>query len=78
MSSTRDGGTPRRETLVTGVVADDGRLLTVGGIASKARGAREFGATRLLVPYGQEQQIPGIAVEGLETIEPVINTILNG
>lgn len=72
------GVTPSQETLVTGVVADGGRLLPVGGIASKARAAREFGATRLLVPDGQEQQISGISVEGVETIGPVINTILNG
>jgi predicted S18 family serine protease len=72
------GVTPSEETLVTGVVADDGSLLPVGGIESKARVAREFGAHRLVVPDGQELPIPGIAVEQVASIEKAIQIVLNG
>ncbi|MEA5386798.1 S16 family serine protease [Haloarculaceae archaeon H-GB11] len=69
--------TPGTETLVTGVVADDGKLLPVGSIESKARAARAFGARQLLVPDGQEQQVSGITVEGVASIEQAVDIVLN-
>lgn len=71
------GRSPDPETLVTGVVADDGTLLPVGSIVGKAQAAREFGASRLLVPEEQEQQIPGIAVEGVARIDQATSAVLD-
>lgn len=68
---------PDRDTLVTGIVASDGTLLPVGDIESKAVAAREFGATTLLVPSEREQQVPGIEIEGVESIDRVMRTILS-
>jgi predicted S18 family serine protease len=77
LAAALSGVTPSKETLVTGVVADDGGLLPVGGIESKARAARAFGARRLLVPDGQEQQVSGITVEGVASIEQAVDIVLN-
>ncbi|MFB6195456.1 MAG: S16 family serine protease [Haloplanus sp.] len=66
------------ETLVTGVVADDGSLLPVGGIEAKATAARESGAGRLLVPEGQAETVPGIDIEAVADIEAALDTVLNG
>lgn len=66
-----------RKTLVTGVVSDNGTLLPVGAIKSKARAARNFGASRLLVPNGQEKNTDGIIIEEVATINEAINEILN-
>lgn len=77
LAAALSGVTPGQETLVTGVVTDDGGLLPVGGINSKALAAREFGANRLLVPDGQEQQVSGITVEGVASIEQAVDIVLN-
>lgn len=71
------GRKPDRETLVTGIVNDDGKLLPIGGVEAKAEAAREFGATRLLVPAGQATQIPGITIEEVRTIDAALETILS-
>jgi len=77
LAAALSGVTPSQETLITGVVADDGRLLPVGSIESKARAARAFGAHQLLVPDGQEQLVSGITVEGVASIEQAVDIVLN-
>lgn len=71
------GREPDPDTLVTGIVRDDGKLLPVGGIEAKAEAAREFGASRLLVPAGQATQVPGITVEEVRTIDAAVETVLD-
>jgi hypothetical protein len=77
LAAALSGVTPSQETLVTGIVADDGGLLPVGGIESKARAARAFGARQLLVPDGQEQQVSGITIEEVASIEQAVDVVLN-
>ncbi|WP_435119965.1 S16 family serine protease [Halolamina sp. C58] len=55
-----------RETLITGIVDDEGTLLPVGGIEGKARAARAFGARELLVPEGDPSDV---AVQGICVVE---------
>lgn len=70
--------TPGGETLVTGVVNQEGTLLPVGGIEAKARTARSAGAGELLVPAGQAAgvAVPGIDVVEVATIRDVVERVL--
>lgn len=67
-----------RETLITGIVHDDGTLLPVGGIEAKARAARAYGATELLVPGGEaaEVGVRGIRVIEVQSISDAVSRIL--
>lgn len=67
-----------RETLITGTVDDGGSLLPVGGIEAKARAARAFGATELLVPDSSSdvRAIQGIRVVGVASIEEALERLL--
>lgn len=53
------------ETLITGIVDDEGALLSVGNIQAKARAAQAFGATQLIVPNDDD---PDMTVQGLRVI----------
>lgn len=65
------------DVLLTGVVADFGTLLPVGGIEAKARVARAFGATELLVPAGQATtSVPGIRITGVPTISAAFDELV--
>ncbi|WP_255198983.1 S16 family serine protease [Halorarius litoreus] len=55
-----------QETLITGIVDDEGTLLPVGGIEEKARATQAFGATELLVP---ETETADVDVRGIRIIE---------
>lgn len=55
-----------QETLITGIVDDEGALLPVGGIEAKARAARAFGASELLVPAGDTSDV---AIQGIRVVE---------
>lgn len=72
---------PGRETLITGIVANDGTLLPVGGIEAKAQAARSFGAKRLLVPEQSTEQrtadASGIEIEPVSTIESAVEIIFD-
>lgn len=63
------------ETLITGIVADDGKLLPVGGIKAKARSARAFGATELIVPSDTDSDvtIEGLRVTPVESISDALS-----
>jgi len=67
-----------RETLITGIVDGDGTLLPVGGIEGKARAARAFGATELVVPAGgsSDVSVRGIRVVTAASIEDALDRIL--
>lgn len=65
VASLRQQSLPR-ETLITGIVDDEGTLLPVGGIEGKARAARTFGARELLVPEGDTSDV---AIQGIRVIE---------
>lgn len=65
------------ETLITGVVADDGTLLPVGGLAAKARAAREHGATRLLVPEQPTPEVSGIELRRVPSVEAAANLLFS-
>ncbi|ELZ68892.1 hypothetical protein C457_10791 [Haloferax prahovense DSM 18310] len=54
-----------QETLITGVVDDEGALLPVGEIETKARAARAVGAQALIIPAGEPTEV---TVQGLRTI----------
>ena len=66
------------ETLITGIVDSEGALLPVGGIEGKARAARRFGATELVIPDGQhtDVQVQGLRVTPVETISEALGRIL--
>lgn len=66
------------ETLITGIVADDGRLLPVGGIEAKARSARAFGATELVVPSSANSNvtIEGLRATPVKSISDALTRIL--
>lgn len=66
------------ETLVTGVVDSEGTLLPVGGIGGKARAARAFGATELVVPDGQtvDVSVQNLRVTSAQTISDLVGRIL--
>mgnify|MGYP002761734843 CR=1 FL=1 len=55
-----------QETLITGIVDDEGTLLPVGGIETKARAARAVGARELIVPAGEPTDV---AVQGFRIVE---------
>lgn len=61
--------------LVTGTIEQDGTIGSVGGLASKADAADEFGAQTLLVPDGQEFQHE-IDIEGVEDIDELASRII--
>jgi predicted S18 family serine protease len=67
-----------QETLITGIVSDEGTLLPVGGIEGKARAARAFGAAELIVPEGVSSDVPvrGIRVVRAASIENALDRIL--
>lgn len=67
-----------RETLITGIVDDEGALLPVGGIEAKARAARAFGARELLVPEGDTSDVAvqGIRIVGAESITDALDRLL--
>ncbi|WP_276274327.1 S16 family serine protease [Haloarcula litorea] len=67
-----------RKTLITGVVDGEGTLLPVGGIEGKARAARAFGATELIVPDGgsSDVSVRGIRVVTAASIEDALERIL--
>ena len=54
-----------QETLITGVVDDEGALLPVGEIETKARAARAVGAQALIIPASEPTEV---AVQGLRII----------
>lgn len=62
--------------LVTGTIESDGSIGSVGGLASKADAADEFGASTLLVPDGQEFQ-HDIDIEGVEDIDELVSRIVD-
>ncbi|WP_416840213.1 S16 family serine protease [Haloferax sp. DFSO52] len=66
------------ETLITGIVDREGTLLPVGGIEGKARAARAFGATELVIPAGQDTDVhvEGLRVTPVETISEALDRIL--
>jgi predicted S18 family serine protease len=66
------------DTLVTGVVDDDGALLPVGGITAKAQAARAFGSSELIVPENDEtsSSVEGIRITGMESISEALDRIL--
>lgn len=65
------------DTLVTGIVDDEGNLLPVGGIEAKARAARDFGATELIVPEAENSvRVRGIRTTGVQSVSDVIETVL--
>lgn len=67
-----------RERLVTGIVADDGTLLPVGGIEAKARAARDTGTTELLVPEGgATADVNGIRIVGTASIASAFERIID-
>jgi uncharacterized protein len=47
----------REDTVITGRISPDGKVLPVGDIVAKARAAKEAGFTRFLVPTGQAKQV---------------------
>jgi len=63
------------ETLITGIVDDDGRMLPVGGIEAKARSVRAFGATELVVPNSSDSDvtIEGVRVTPVESVSDALN-----
>ncbi|WP_254538783.1 S16 family serine protease [Halomarina litorea] len=64
-----------QETLITGIVNDDGALLPVGGIETKARAARAIGARELIVSASKPTDV---AVQGLQIVEaPSISEALD-
>lgn len=65
------------DTLITGIVDDDGTMLPVGGIEVKARATRAFGATELVVPDGDIPQIavPGMRVSKIQSISEALERI---
>lgn len=67
-----------KETLITGIVDSEGTLLPVGGIEEKARSARRFGATELVIPAGQDTdvQIQNLRVTSSKTISDALHRIL--
>ena len=66
------------DSLVTGVVDDAGALLPVGGISAKARAARDFGASELIVPEEDETggSVEGIRITAVESISEALDRIL--
>lgn len=54
-----------RETLITGIVDNEGALLPVGGIETKARASRAVGARELIVPGDEPTEV---AVQGLRVV----------
>lgn len=66
------------DTLVTGVVDDEGRMLPVGGITAKARAAGAFGATELIVAADDETDVvvEGVDVNGVQSITEATDRIL--
>lgn len=67
-----------RETLITGVVDEGGTLLPVGGIETKARVARAFGATELIVPESESTKVSvqGIQIDRVRSISSAVDRIL--
>ncbi|MCX2819808.1 hypothetical protein EGH25_10650 [Haladaptatus sp. F3-133] len=65
------------ETLITGIVDDNGHLLPVGGIEAKARSARAFGATELVVPSGADSggTIEGVRLTPVESVSDVLDRL---
>lgn len=64
-------------TLITGIVDDDGQLLPVGGVEAKARSARAFGATELVVPSAANSDVTmdGVRVTPVESISDALSHI---
>ncbi|MFC7130469.1 hypothetical protein [Haloferax chudinovii] len=69
---------PPRTTLITGIVNDEGVLLPVGEIEAKARAARAFGATELIVSEGSSSDVTvqGIRVVEVASIRDALDRIL--
>jgi predicted S18 family serine protease len=67
-----------QETLITGIVDDEGALLPVGGIEGKARATRAFGATELLVPETEtaDVDVQGIRITEIRSISDALDRIL--
>lgn len=65
------------DTLITGIVDDEGMLLPVGGIEEKAHTIRAFGATELLVPDTDAIDVPvqDLRVTGVQSISDALNRI---
>lgn len=70
------GRKPSETVLVTGVVGGEGELLPVGGIETKAKAARAFGAETLLVPPGEAVSLLGFEVETVTDIDAVVHRVL--
>ena len=51
-----EGATLQPDILLTGNIDDDGNIKQVGGIVEKARAAKAYGATVLLLPRGERIQ----------------------
>lgn len=48
-----------QQVAVTGVIAEDGTVLPVGGVPQKTAAAREAGADAMIVPVGEAAQVRG-------------------
>jgi len=63
---------------VTGVIAEDGSVLPVGGVPQKTAAAREAGADVMIVPPGEAVQVRGagdMEVHEVATLEEALDVL---
>lgn len=63
---------PDSSVLVTGTIRSDGTIGRIGGIASKADAAYEYGAAKLVVPRAQQFQDSRIEVVGVSNVDELV------
>lgn len=63
------------EILITGTIEPDGGIGKVGGIESKVKAAKNYGANKILVPEDQYVDINGITVEEVGNIEQAMEKV---
>ncbi|SDF42911.1 Lon family ATP-dependent protease [Sporolituus thermophilus] len=70
----------RQDVAVTGEISIQGKVKAVGGVFEKAYGARQAGATTLIIPKENEHDIPrghlGLDIRPVETIDAALDILL--
>ena len=70
----------RQDTAITGEISVQGRIKAVGGVLEKAYGAKQAGASRMIIPKENERDIPqgylGLEIYPVEDIEEVLPLLL--
>ena len=71
----------RQDIAVTGEVSIRGRVKAVGGVYEKAYGAKQAGATTMIIPKENEKDVPadhlGLNIVPVESVEEALNLLLS-